>query len=138
MAGHFSSDLGWVLSRFMARLPTKSAFVLLALGLWIFGCPASSAEDDDPNALNQQVKQLIEEGRYPEAIPLAEKAVELAKRVYGPEHPYTATSLNNLGELRQAMGEYPKSIRLTFCIWPPMDFSLRRIRRRRKPNPERC
>jgi len=93
----------------MARLPTKSPFVLLALGLWIFACSASSAEDDDPNALNQQVKQLIEEGRYPEAVPLAEKAVELAKRVYGPEHPYTATSLNNLGELRQAMGEYPKA-----------------------------
>ena len=25
-----------------------------------------------------------------------------------------------------------------FCIWPPMDFSLKRIRLRPKPNPERC
>src|SRR5580692_5691575 len=90
-------------------LVAEPSVLLLALGLWIFACSASSAEDDDPNALNQQVKQLIEEGRYPEAVPLAEKAVELAKRVYGPEHPYTATSLNNLGELRQAMGEYPKA-----------------------------
>jgi tetratricopeptide (TPR) repeat protein len=111
MPGHFFPGPRFVRveSRFMARLPTKSPFVLLALGLWIFACSASSAEDDDPNALNQQVKQLIEEGKYPEAVPLAEKAVELAKRVYGPEHPYTATSLNNLGELRQAMGEYPKA-----------------------------
>ena len=111
MPGHFFLGPRFVRveSRFMARLPTKSPFLLLALGLWIFACLASSAEDDDPNALNQQVKQLIEEGRYPEAVPLAEKAVELAKRVYGPEHPYTATSLNNLGELRQAMGEYPKA-----------------------------
>jgi tetratricopeptide (TPR) repeat protein len=98
----FSGAISW--ASFSWGIPLNFLF-----GLWIFACPASSAEDDDPNALNRQVKQLIEEGRYPEAIPLAEKAVELAKWVYGPEHPYTATSLNNLGELRQAMGEYPKA-----------------------------
>ena len=68
----------------------KSPFVLLALGLWILACPASLAEDDDPNALNQQVNQLIEQGKYQEAIPMAERAVEMAKRVRGPEHSETA------------------------------------------------
>jgi tetratricopeptide (TPR) repeat protein len=52
--------------------------VLLALGLWILACPASSAEDDDPNALNQQVAQLFEQGKYQEAIPITEKALEVA------------------------------------------------------------
>src|SRR5208282_4209096 len=38
------------------------------------------ARDDDPNALNQQVYQLIEQGKYQEAIPIAERALALAKR----------------------------------------------------------
>ena len=41
----------------------KSPFVLLALGLWILVCPASLAEDDDLNALNQQMNQLFEQGK---------------------------------------------------------------------------
>ena len=93
----------------MARPLGKSPFVLLALGLWILACPASFAKGDDPNALNQQVNQLIEQGKYQEAIPIAERAVELAKRVRGLEHPDTALSLNNLAELYQAMGEYAKA-----------------------------
>jgi hypothetical protein len=39
----------------------KSQWVLLALGLLLLTCPALLAEDDDPSALNQQVKQLIEQ-----------------------------------------------------------------------------
>ena len=70
----------------MARPLAKSPFVLLALGLWILACPASQSDDDEFNSLNQQVQTLFEQGKYQEAIPLAEKAVELAKRVYGPEH----------------------------------------------------
>src|SRR5260370_25413500 len=87
----------------------KSPFVLLALGLLILACPASLAEDDDPNALNQQVSQLIEQGKYQEAIPIAERAVEVSKRVRGPEHPDTALSLNNLGALYKVMGAYTKA-----------------------------
>jgi hypothetical protein len=60
----------------MARPPAKSPFVLLALGLWILACPASLAGDDDPNALNQQANQLIEQGKYQEAIPIAEERLK--------------------------------------------------------------
>ena len=87
----------------------KSPFVLLALGLWILACPASLAEDDDPNALNQQVNQLIEQGKYQEAIPIAERAVEMAKRVRGPEHSETADALNNLGFLFKKIRDYAKA-----------------------------
>ena len=58
----------------MARALAKSSFVLLALGLWILAGPASLAEDDDPNALNKQVNQLIDQGKYQEAIPIAAPA----------------------------------------------------------------
>jgi len=40
----------------MARLVAKLMSVLLGLGFWILACPASPAEDVDPNALNQQPK----------------------------------------------------------------------------------
>src|SRR5208282_2764145 len=93
----------------MASLLAKSPFVLLALCLWILACQASLAEDDDPNALNQQVHQLIEQGKYQEAMPIAERAVKVAKRVRGLEHPDTATSLNNLASLYWKIGEYAKA-----------------------------
>jgi hypothetical protein len=77
--------------------------VLLALGLWIFACPASSVEDDDPTAFNQQVRQLIQQGKYQEAIPIAERALEAAKRAPGLEDPVTADALSNLGFLFKKM-----------------------------------
>src|SRR5580700_2618421 len=93
----------------MARPLEKSLFVVLAFGLWLIACPASLAEDDDPSALNQQVNQLIEQGKYQVAIPIAERAVEEAKRARGPEHTETAEALNNLGLLFKKTGDYAKA-----------------------------
>jgi len=93
----------------MARSLAKPTFVLLVLGLWMLACAASSTEDDDPNALNQRVRQLIEQGKYQEAIPIAERAVEMAKRVRGPEHSETADALNNLGSLFKKIRDYAKA-----------------------------
>ena len=85
----------WSVVRCLERVPIRASltwiiklpFLLLALGLWILACPASLAEDDDPNALNQRLHQLFEQGKYQEAIPIAERAVEVAKRVRGPDTP---------------------------------------------------
>ena len=93
----------------MPRPLAKSPFVLLALGLWILVCPATLAEDDDPKALNQQVNELIEQGKYQEAIPIAQRALEVAKRTRGSEQPESAAALNNLGLLFETMGEYAKA-----------------------------
>ena len=104
----------------MARRLAKSPFVLLALGLWILVCPASLAEDDDPNALNQQVNQLIEQGKYQEAIPIAERALEVANHTLGPDHPKTADALNDLGFIFQKIGSSTAG-KITVCAvstWP--------------------
>jgi tetratricopeptide (TPR) repeat protein len=82
---------------------------LIALEFWILASPKLFAEKDDPNALNQQVYQLIEQGKYQEAIPIAERAVEVAKRVRAPEDLDRATSFNNLALLYRATGEYVKA-----------------------------
>src|SRR5208282_1491763 len=93
----------------MARLLAKSLFVLLALGLLILACPAGLTKDDEPNSLNQRVNQLIEQGKYQEAIPIAERAVEVAKHTLGPDHPKTADALNDLGFIFQKIGNYAKA-----------------------------
>ena len=93
----------------MARPLAKSPFVLLALGLWILAGPALWAEGDDPKTLNQQVDQLIEQDKYQEAIPIAERAIEVAKRSRGPEHPETAVALNNLGVIFQEIRDYARA-----------------------------
>ena len=93
----------------MTRPLAKLPFVLLALGLWILACPVSLAEDDDPNALNQQVTQLIEQGKYEEALPIAERAFEVAMRTLCSEDLETATALNNLGFLLVESGDYAKA-----------------------------
>ncbi|MBD2096574.1 tetratricopeptide repeat protein [Trichocoleus sp. FACHB-591] len=46
--------------------------------------------------LNQQVFQLYKQGKFSEAIPLAEKVLQLSKRLFQGDHPGVAISLNNL------------------------------------------
>ncbi|MEM7796242.1 MAG: tetratricopeptide repeat protein [Cyanobacteria bacterium P01_C01_bin.118] len=48
-------------------------------------------------------------GRYPEAKPLYERSLAIRETQLGPDHPYTATSLNNLALLYESMGRYPEA-----------------------------
>ena len=58
----------------MARPLAKSPLLLLALGFWILGGATALAKGDDPNALIKQFKKLFEQGKYQEAIPIAERS----------------------------------------------------------------
>jgi len=93
----------------MARPLAISSFVLSALGLVILAYLASLTKDDGLDAMNQQINQLIEQEKFQEAIPIAERAVAVAKRVRGSEEPETVDTLNNLGFLFQKIGEYAKA-----------------------------
>jgi CHAT domain-containing protein/Tfp pilus assembly protein PilF len=59
--------------------------------------------------LNQQAVELYQQGKYNEAIPLAEKALAIFKKVLGDNHPDTATSLNNLALLYKSQGRYSEA-----------------------------
>ncbi|NET67072.1 MAG: tetratricopeptide repeat protein [Moorea sp. SIO1G6] len=59
--------------------------------------------------LNQQVIELYKQGKYSEAIPLAQDALRIRKQLLGEEHPDIATSLNDLGLLYDAMGRYEQA-----------------------------
>jgi CHAT domain-containing protein/Tfp pilus assembly protein PilF len=59
--------------------------------------------------LNKQVEHLDAEGRYDDAIPLAERVVEITEQSFGPENRVTAGVLNNLGNLYLRTGAYTKA-----------------------------
>ena len=48
-------------------------------------------------------------GDYAKAEPLYQRALAIREKALGPEHPDTATSLNNLAVLYEAMGDYAKA-----------------------------
>lgn len=56
--------------------------------------------------LNQEVMELTRTGRYDRAVVVAKKALEVAEKNVGPNHPHVTTSLNNLAELYRAQGQY--------------------------------
>jgi hypothetical protein len=76
----------------MLRRLTVFAFALVS----IF---ASQAESEDIDGLNQRVLALDHAGRYVEALPVAQKALELTRLQAGEDHPATATSLTVLAAL---------------------------------------
>ena len=78
-------------------------------GVALFVMLASSCKPDDLSSLRGQVRQLYEAGKYAEAVPLAQRAVELAEKQFGPEHPDVATSLNNIALIYQAQGRYAEA-----------------------------
>jgi tetratricopeptide (TPR) repeat protein len=59
--------------------------------------------------LNQQVMTLYSEGRYTEAIPLAERALAIREEQLGENHTLVAQSLNNLANLYSDMGNYSEA-----------------------------
>jgi CHAT domain-containing protein len=96
----------------MTRSLTKSQFVLFALGLLIFVSSHSLAKGDNLNqqkALFAQISKLYAQGKYQEAIPLAEKLIALTKRAKGDEDHDTAISLRNLASLYDSLGDHDKA-----------------------------
>ena len=73
--------------------------MLLALGFSFVANAEAPAEDDSAGELIGRIEELSQQGKYKEAIPLAEKLVVLTRRAKGDEDPDTATSLNNLAAL---------------------------------------
>jgi len=80
--------------------------LLVSLGL-AWGAGPVGAEE--PAAFHQRITALLEAGRYAEALPLAQQAVERAEAVGGPRHPEVAASLHLLALAYEATGAYLKA-----------------------------
>lgn len=80
--------------------------LIMALALCLVGACAVLAQQEKWNELNQQVLKLSHEGKYAEAIEVAESRLVIAERTFGPDHLNIATSLSNLAELYDSQGMY--------------------------------
>ena len=73
------------------------------------------AATDTDRALHDARKQYGESlkykgaGKYDEALPLAERALETHERLQGTEHPDVAAAINNLAAIYTDRGEYVKA-----------------------------
>src|SRR5262249_55406927 len=64
----------------------------------------------------QEARQLYAEavrlnraGKYDEALPLSDRALDIRENVLGPDHPDVASSLSILAVLYEAKGDYVKA-----------------------------
>ena len=66
-----------------------------------FGASASVAATttDNTEALSAQADDLVAKGQYREAESLQQRVVAIHEKTLGAEHPLTATSLSNLGNV---------------------------------------
>jgi tetratricopeptide (TPR) repeat protein len=67
---------------------------------------AQKLQPDNPVFLNNLALSLKEAGDYAGAEPLYRRAIAIAEKALGPDHPDVGIGLSNLGELLQAKGDY--------------------------------
>jgi CHAT domain-containing protein/tetratricopeptide (TPR) repeat protein len=70
---------------------------------------AQAAEAPEAAELRKQAAKLSEAGRHADAVPLAERALALNEKAFGPDHPFVAGALNNLAELYRAQADYARA-----------------------------
>lgn len=93
---------------------TRTACRKFAIAIFFFylaPCIRTHAEPGrkgQASSLNKKVRQLYQAGKFSEAIPFAQEALELSEAL-GPDHPDTATALHNLAALYDEIGNYAKA-----------------------------
>jgi CHAT domain-containing protein/tetratricopeptide (TPR) repeat protein len=71
--------------------------------------PSEQEMQEEIGQLNEQAVGLYHAGRYSEALALAGRVCDLARQLWGEDHPAYATSLNNLAALFYSRGDYPQA-----------------------------
>ena len=88
--------------------PARRIGFILAATLMVisFAGPPAIAQQNEATALNERVVELTRAGKFPEAIALARRALEIREKALPPDHPDVATSLDNLAALYKIQGRY--------------------------------
>jgi tetratricopeptide (TPR) repeat protein len=80
------------------------AFLLFSASTVFGEGPATEWE-----ALTSEVMKLYGSGDYAQGVKVARRALEVAKKNDGPDHPNVVLSLGNLAELYEAQRKYAKA-----------------------------
>jgi tetratricopeptide (TPR) repeat protein/CHAT domain-containing protein len=79
---------------------------VIALLLGASALAETPPDDSEVQALNADIDRLYGEGRFADAIPLAERALSIQERALGPDDPGVVKALNNLALLYRSAGDY--------------------------------
>jgi CHAT domain-containing protein/Tfp pilus assembly protein PilF len=78
------------------------------------------------DGLVKQFEKLYQEGKYAEALPVAQQSLTLSEKEFGPDHPNTAESLGNLamayrktGDFKAAGPLYLRSLKIREAVLGP-------------------
>jgi CHAT domain-containing protein/tetratricopeptide (TPR) repeat protein len=80
--------------------------ILLAFSIEVTSVSAQVPGNDELGALDRQVLQLFQVGKYAEAADAAKRALALAEQQFAPNHPRVVGALNHLAEIYRAQGHY--------------------------------
>ena len=89
----------------MNRLLLALLPLLLAFGAGAAGC----GQGDEWKTLDAEAMSLYRQGHCDRAIVVAKKALEVAEKALGPDHPDVAESLGNLAWLYDTQGKYARA-----------------------------
>ena len=92
---------------------------------------AESQDNTAANHLSAETRELLAEldslayefrksGQYDKAVPFRIRSLAIREKVFGPEHPDTATGLHDLAVLYQFLGRYDEALPLnlrSLAIW---------------------
>jgi tetratricopeptide (TPR) repeat protein len=87
-----------------ARCHYSLALVVLVVNLYVVA--PSAAQQFEMSSLNAQISRLSEAGKLSEAIPLAQRVVEISKSTFGQNHTRIVPALNNLAALYTRLGRF--------------------------------
>jgi len=70
----------------------------------LLSAPPLPAQEWRLNGLNSRVSELYQQGKYAEAVPIAEEAVKVAEATFGHDDPRLSRALDNLAALLHRQG----------------------------------
>ncbi len=83
----------------------KGLPIVFFLSLAFAAAQPAYAQDSKWRVITEQGISHYEKGEYDRAVAAIKKSLAVAEKEYGPDHPETATSLNNLAELYRGRNE---------------------------------
>jgi tetratricopeptide (TPR) repeat protein/CHAT domain-containing protein len=90
----------------MSALHRLACVLVVTLLVVVTSISGGAQSDDDIAALIRRISELYSAGRFGEAIPLAERSVELTRARKGGEHLDTAATMTWLALLYRSQGRY--------------------------------
>ena len=83
----------------------NQCFLVAVVSLLVLGSATAQTPENDWEILAAEFRELYRTAKYDRAAVVANKALEVAEKAFGPDDPLVATSLNNLALLYKTQGQ---------------------------------